>query len=377
MSSASSSSSVRAAVALVLALLAGCAGRADTDGLADRAAPSRSARVVVFPVENLSAKPAPLGEIRAQLVERLTRRGIAVVDETRLEAVVTKHRVRYTAGVEAAFAKAIGQETGAEAIVIPSLETYDETAPSRVALFARLVTTGETPAVGAIESRGAAGNDTPGLLGLGLIEDPRELMAHAVDAVARTLAHQLAAAEGGGARRAAAARTFQPKLVYRSDTLDPGRTWSVAVVPFFNRSERRYAGEIIALHMMRNLLTFPNLSVVEPGIVRDELLRHRIIMSDGVSLPDTDTILGAVNADLVLNGEVLEYVDPRGSWGTPRVDFSVLFIERKTRRVVFSSYSHNTGEDRVFLYDWGRINTAHAMAAQMARAIAERLVEQR
>jgi hypothetical protein len=56
------------------------------------------------------------------------------------------------------------------------------------------------------------------------------------------------------------------------------------------------------------------------------------------------------------------------------VDFSVLFVERKTRRVVFSSYSQNQGDDGVVFFDWGRHNTAHAMAERMAGAIGERMV---
>jgi hypothetical protein len=132
-------------------------------------------------------------------------------------------------------------------------------------------------------------------------------------------------------------------------------------------------GEITALHMMRNLAAAQNLTVVEPGIVREELLRFRIIMSDGISLSDTETVLNAVNADLVLNGEVLEYQERPWAGGAPLADFAVLFIERKTRRVVYSSYSHNAGDDWVFFFDWGKVNTAHAMASRMTQAIAGRL----
>jgi hypothetical protein len=145
-------------------------------------------------------------------------------------------------------------------------------------------------------------------------------------------------------------------------------------VPFFNKSARKYAGEIIALHMIRKLLAYPGLEVVEPGIVREELLRFRIIMSDGVSLPETETILNAVNADLVLNGEALEYRERPGPEGAPKVDFGLVFIERKTRRIVYSSYSDNAGDDGMFFFDWGRVNTAHALASQMAGAIAERML---
>lgn len=326
--------------------------------------------VAVFPVENLSGKRAPLEDVRRLLIERLRTDGLGVLDDAALERVVTKHRVRYTAGVEQGFAAALGKETGAEAILIPSLELYDDASPPRVALFARLVSTGNAPAVRWIDGTGMAGDDSPGILGVGLIEDPRALLARAVGSLATSLARHLSEA-GGRAGDGPGARKFRPKIVYRSDALDPARTYSVAVVPFFNKSARTYAGEIIALHMIRNLMAFPGLEVVEPGIVREELLRFRIIMSGGVSLPETETILNAVNADLVLNGEVLEYQDPRGPDAAPKVDFGVLFIERKTRQVVYSSYSQNAGDDGVFFFDWGRVSTAHALASQMARAIAE------
>jgi hypothetical protein len=205
-----------------------------------------------------------------------------------------------------------------------------------------------------------------------LVDDARVLLDRSVALLAGSLAHHLSAA--GPVSERPWARKFGPKIVYRSDVLDPARRYSVAVLPFFNKSARKYAGEILALHMIRNLAAFPDLDVVEPGIVREELLRFRIIMSDGVSLPQTETILNAVNADLVLNGEILEYQDPRDPTGAPSVDFAILFIERKTSRVVYSAYSHNAGDDGVFFFDVGRVNTAHAMTSQMARAVVERML---
>jgi hypothetical protein len=71
----------------------------------------------------------------------------------------------------------------------------------------------------------------------------------------------------------------------------------------------------------------------------------------------------------------LDYWDYRGSDGVAKVDFSVLFIERRTRQVVYSSYSQNQGDDGVLLFDWGRVNTAHAMASQMARAIGRKMLQ--
>jgi len=163
--------------------------------------------------------------------------------------------------------------------------------------------------------------------------------------------------------------------VYRSDALIPDKRYTVAVAPFFNKTDRKYAGEIMALHLIRNLMAFQNFEIVEPGLVRQELLRFRIIMTEGISLPETETILNAVHADLVLNGEVLDYRDYRGPEGVAKVDFSVLLIERRTRQIVYSSYSQNQGDDGVLVFDWGRVNTAHAMASHMARAIGRAMLQ--
>jgi hypothetical protein len=354
-------------------LFSACAGRRVTPRAAEPPLSGRG-RIAVFPVENLSGSAAPLREIRGFFVERLQAEGFDVLDDNSLDHVMTRHRVRYTGGVDREVALALKQEAAAEAILIPALELYDETNPPKVAMFSRLVSTGDNPTVLWIDGVGMAGDDSPGLLGLGLVDDPAALLAKAVDALVGTLAQDVADA-GAHPAGGDGPRKFRPKLVYRSDVLSPERKYSVAVAPFFNKTDRKYAGEILALHMIGNLMRFENFEIVEPGIVRQELLRFRIIMTDGVSLPETDTILNAVNADLVLNGEVLDYRDYRGPEGVAKVDFSVLFIERRTRQVVYSSYSQNQGDDGVFFFDWGRVNTAHAMASHMAWAVGERMLQ--
>lgn len=362
------------AVLIAWLLISACARERET---INQAKPDQSRKILiaVFPVENLSGKVAPMAEIRTLLIDRLGSYGFEILSDEVLDNVVTRHRIRYTAGVGKEIAKALKDETGADGILIPSVEMYDDASPPKVAMFCRLVSTGDNPAVLWIDGIGLAGDDTPGILGLGLIEEPQALLTRAVESLARSL-DQYASGEDGGPKGERGARKFRPKIVYRSAGLDPEKKYSIAVVPFFNKSERKYAGEIIALHMIRNLMAFQNFEIVEPGIVREQLLRFRIIMSEGVSLPDTDTILNTVNADLVLNGEVLDYQDYQGPEANPKVDFSVLFIERNTRKVVYSSYSQNTGNDGVVLFDWGKVNTAHAMASQMARAVGERMLKE-
>ena len=65
----------------------------------------------------------------------------------------------------------------------------------------------------------------------------------------------------------------------------------------------------------------------------------------------------------------MDYQDYQGDTGTPIVDFSAQLIDRKTRDVVWSSDSRNTGDDGVFFFDRGRVNTAHGIASQMVQAV--------
>ena len=159
--------------------------------------------------------------------------------------------------------------------------------------------------------------------------------------------------------------------MYRSRSLATGKPYSVAVLPFFNLSERRGAGDIVAGLFTRHLSAFPEYRVVDAGVTRQELLNARIIMDGGVSIPDAETVASLVDADLVLAGRVLSYQDPPGAGGRTHVEFSTVLIEKTSRRVVFSSESDNRGDDGVRFFERGTSRTAHVMATQMVRRTVE------
>jgi hypothetical protein len=167
---------------------------------------------------------------------------------------------------------------------------------------------------------------------------------------------------------------FRPKVSYRSDVFDPSQEYTVAVVPFLNLSGRKNAGEILGLEFIRNLKRFEQFDVVEPGVVRQQLLTLRMIIPEGISLANADVLFTTLNVDLILAANVNEYQDYQGVFGTPKVDFFAQLVERKSRSVVWSSVSHNQGDDGVFFFDRGSVNTAHAMASQMTRWIGEMLI---
>lgn len=329
-------------------------------------------RVAVYPVENLSGARASLHEIRSAMGKALSEEGIEVLEEGVLEGFMARHRIRYTGGVEERTAEALKKELGVAAVLLTTVEGYSEINPPKIAIHSRWVSTGPPPAILWTEGIGLAGDDAPGLLGLGLIEDPKALTKKATQGLLNSLARHLSGAANDQKERSIRAR-FGPRIAYGSPLPDSNRTYRVVVLPFLNRSSRRYAGEILSLHFIREFRRFGPFETIEPGRVRQHLLGRRIILEDGVSLAHADGLLDGLEADLLVHGRVMEYQDFQGGGGSPRVDFSTMIVEREGRQVVWASTSHNTGNDGVLLFDWGKVNTAHALASRMVRAIVAKI----
>lgn len=330
--------------------------------------------IAVLPVENLSGTFAPLKEIRQMFIEKLGTKGIDVVDEETLEKFMAKYRVRYTGGVSTEVAKAFKQDINVSGVLITSLELYSDANPPKISLISRLVSTGESPSILWMDGVGLAGDDSRGLLDLGLIEDPKVLLDKGMkvmfDSMDRYLSKKSKGREGYDARR-----KFRPYIAYRSPSLDPNRKYTVAIAPFFNYSLRKYAGDILVLHFAKELKRFDRFDVIEMGVVRQAFLEMRMILDQGVSLSDVDSIAGLLNADLILAGDVTDYEDYQGVWGKPKVSFSAQLIERKSREVVWSSNSYNEGDEGVFFFDLGRVNTASVMVSQMAQLIGRMILQ--
>ena len=332
-------------------------------------------RIVVLPIENLSGTAIPLKDIKESLIKKLKIDGLSIFENEELEKFMARNRVRYTGGIDVTTAEAFKKEIGVDAVLITSVELYNETNPSKVALFSRLVSTGNNPIILWMDSVGLSGDDSPGILGLGLIEYPHLLMEKATESLSASLRRYLA----GNMEIVSAKKNkekFSPKIFYNIPFLSPDSKNTVAVMPFYNDSTRRNAGEIIMLHFVMQMMKLKNFNIIEPGIIRQELLKMRLIMNIGISLSEADLILNDLNADLMLSGRIMGYDDYIGSFGTAKVDFSAQLLSKVERKVVWKSKSCNEGDDRVFLFDWGKVNTASAMASEMVRLAVESMGKQ-
>jgi TolB-like protein len=345
----------------------------------------RSVLIAVLPVENLTGGGAPLEMIVDLVRLRFRERGFRLVDNEVLEEFLKRYRIRNTSGLSAPLSNAIKEELGAEAFLITSLEAYQERDPPIVSLMSRLVLSGERPEIVWMDGIGSSGDGHPGLLGLGLIEDPETLLEQAIDCLAGSLERSLSGAGDTTPAGSANAyyrcnpradlvalsparegkRRYRPQTFFLSPTFDAGRSYRVATIPFLNLSDRNNAGRIVALHLVKHLIHSDTFAVVEPGLLREQLLKYRMIMQAGPSLANVEIISSkdALGVDLVVSGTVFDYQD---AFGVPKVDFSVKVIEATSRKTVWASRSHNSGGDGVFFFDVGRVHTAHHLASEMA-----------
>jgi len=320
----------------------------------------------MLPLVNMSGQPAPLKEMRQALKRGLVAEGGVVFNDDYLERFMVRHRVRNMDGIDSVAAQALREEAGVDAVLITTLEQYVDTRPPAIALTCRLVATGDTPIILWMETVSMSGEDSPGLLGLGLINDIARLQSKAFARLTGSFAEFLA--HGAGAESGQGERRYQPKTFFSSSFMRPGGKYTVAVAPFWNTSGRHNADAYLALHFLSRLTKEGNFIVIDPGAVREKLLFFRFILQDGLSLRQADIIHDTLQADLILTGKVIEYQDAAGM---PKVEFNALVFERKRKKVVWTSWSYNQGDDGVSFFDWGQISMAAALASKMTQAVVQ------
>ena len=147
----------------------------------------RGMLITVLPIENLSGTSVPLEDITNSINSELVSRGFRVVDKNTLALFRKKHRMRYIGGVTSDSFRSHVKGSGSDAVLITSLEAYQETDPPQISLIARLVSSGPQPEIIWIDSIGLSGDESPGLLDLQRIRAPRRLLEKAVARLAHSL----------------------------------------------------------------------------------------------------------------------------------------------------------------------------------------------
>ena len=141
--------------------------------------PSNATRLAVLPTIDLAMGKANLDDIDTMIGWRLRAMGFDVIPEDQVDAFLSQHRIRYTGGASSSMLTALREELGAEAVLAASVELYEEEPPPRIGLSARVVST-LGPRIRWAGEITMAGEDRPGLIDSGMIDDVVELSDRAV-----------------------------------------------------------------------------------------------------------------------------------------------------------------------------------------------------
>lgn len=335
--------------------------------------PFETLRLAILPIDNMTGRAIPLEDLRGGIADRLAARGITLLDPDELGTVLAAGRVRWVGGVSAGTARTLWERHRVNAVLVTSLDMFEDAAPPRLGLTARLVETGpEGAQVLWATGFALAGEERPGLLALNYVEDPAVLTEMVLDRLADELVTFLMTGEIPQIERGAQ-RRFKPRAVHVAPEAprwgqEPLR---VAVLPFSNESTRRQAGEILAYRLIAAIVGVPQVTIVEPGEVRRVLLETRLIQEGGLTYAQAELLRGLLDVDLVVTGTVFDYADPGIYDEAPMVGFTTIVIDARRRQVASVTFSHGTGRDGVRFFKLGEIRTADRLADELVRGVVD------
>jgi hypothetical protein len=330
-------------------------------------------RLVVLPLENLTGSKAPVKEMQLSLERMVRALGKTVVDGNTLEACLYRHRIRYTGGVDSKTARTFRDDLQADAVLVTSLDAFSPISYPKIGLTCRLVTTGQIPQIIWMENVGLSGDDAPGILGLGLINNPHALQEKALSMLVASLANAIYS------RKISSSagwfdNVFRPKLFFKEPSAHSAGKRTVVVIPFSNKSNIKNANQMALLHFVRQFVGVPGVEVVEPGVVRERMLALRSVLKEGFTYRDMDLIAGEMKVDVFLSGKVFKYQNAGTDRAGPYIDFSAMAIRHRDRKVIWSSNSYNNGEDSALLFGFPRVNSTSNMAAKMIKAVVSGMI---
>ncbi len=393
-------------------------------GTVEASAPAKP-RVVpvgyaVLPLRNLSADVDGVVELQRGLRAGLAERGAVFVADGALDEVLRARRVRYTDSLSVADSRAVREATGASFALAGTVLEYARGKEPRIALCVRVIdlASGERVQSAFVTLRG---QDFRGLLGLGAIEDVRELDRIAIErvldafgehggpmvrrsvadgakarfalsvapdegadsgakvrpaplpaegAAAPNPAAPAAAAQDAGGAESPPPTPEAPPAVRCAPALgEPvGR---LALLPFVNRSTRTDAGTSFSELLAHAWFQTTGAQVVETSELRSALVRARIRSLNEMDAKTLASIGAALDARWFALGSVDRFGEDAAvrDQRYPEIEVTVRIVDARTGLVATSRSLRVRGDDGETVLRLGVERDPLALAADAAREL--------
>ncbi|MEW6067766.1 MAG: hypothetical protein AB1610_05710 [Nitrospirota bacterium] len=285
----------------------------------------------MFPFENFSEDKDALTFVMPALKRKLEARGVGILDDDNLEKILLKEKIRSTGYISKDIAMKIGKELNVEAILVGSINSFSQQKIPEAGFSARLVSSSDGSILWA-EHASATGEDFVTILGLGKISSIDKLISKVADEL------------------------------FDSFTVSPSPkekelTYTIAVMPFENKSKVRNAGMIATYMFIAELSKNKKFVPLEYGEVRRLVVDLRIRSKGELDFENTETIAEHAGVDGILVGTVELYNEGEGA-APPEAVVSARLIDTRTGRILWYDGYQYKGDDGIIMLDWGRIRSA-------------------
>ncbi len=153
--------------------------------------------------------------------------------------------------------------------------------------------------------------------------------------------------------------------------LASGELKKIAVLPFYNISERRDAGKMVANNFVTEIFIDGRYRVEEPGNVIQFMLHENVSVVGEMGI-DRIKILGRrLGVDGVLVGIVDAFDD--GARSSPRVSITARLVDSETGTIVWSASDNKSGDDYIIAFGVGKVRSANALAQKVVRHMIKKI----
>jgi hypothetical protein len=336
--------------------------------LAQRLAASEKPAVVLLPVDNLAGAPDAAKLVRAELVARLEARGWQVADESLVEPVLERNRVRYMDSLTSRVRRELVEATNASAVMVTSVTAYRGGEAAVVTLSGRLIA-----ANGAIlwsNIGGARDEQTEPLFGGAKRTGPSDVSANAVDVLTDELPAPgekvSQALPGGGFFSKRRPASFVARELVRE------RKPRICVLPFDSNSLVPEAAFVMANAFALRLAAAGHFEVVEPADLRAASVAAGIGSFRSLGSDELAKLGKLVGTTVFLRGNISRYIDGGTRLGSavPSVELELFLIDVAAGKVLWSASHARSGSDYAGLLLLGGVYDAATLTDRVVCELA-------
>ncbi len=304
-------------------------------------------KIAMLTFDNLSDNKEALTYVMQALRQRLEKKGLEIVEQEKINSFVCKERVRTTGYVSHDLAGKIKEEFGVETILVGSVISFSTGENPKIALSARLIDSTDG-SIRWADYASATGEDFGGIFDLGKLKTVYSLLPRVAE---RLLA----------------------SFSIESPAKEIESTYRIAVMPFQNKSKTNDAGMMTTYMFLTELSKSRGFEPVEFGDIRKLIVDSRIRYRGALDFKNIQTLSKSLRIDMILVGTVERYSDGLQTLSPPEAAITARLLDARANRILWYNSQQLNGEDKIIVFDWGRIRTVDKVAHRIVSNLAEEM----